>query len=90
MKVRPLLILLLFAVSTAILAWIYYAATHKHDDRPASDSRYAETLADLDACGRRKHAKSMQYEYFADIAHHEHHEHHARFFRSMALSERVH
>lgn len=90
MKVRPLLILLLFAVSTAILAWIYYAATHKHDDRPASDSRYAETLADLDACGRRKHAKSMQYEYFADIAHCEHHEHHARLFRAMALSERVH
>ncbi len=90
MKVRPLFILLLFAVSTGILAWIYYAATRKHDQRPVSDSRHAETLADLDACGRRKHAKSMQYEYFADIAHREHHEHHARLFRAMALSERVH
>lgn len=90
MKVRPLLILLLFVVSTAVLAWIYYAATRKHDKRPAADSPYAETLVDLDACGRRKHAKSMQYEYFADIAHREHHEHQARLFHAMALSERVH
>lgn len=90
MKVRPLLILLLFAVSTGVLAWIYYAATRKHENRTAVNPQQAETLADLDACGRRKHAKSMQYEYFADIAQVEQQEHMARLFRAMALSERVH
>lgn len=90
MKVRPLLILLLFVVSTGILAWIYYVATHKHGTRAAANPQQTETLADLDACGRRKHAKSMQYEYFANIAQIERQEHMARLFRAMALSERVH
>ena len=90
MKVRPLLILLLFAVSTGVLAWIYYAATRQHETRTAVDPQYVETLADLDACCRRKHAKSMQYEYFADIAQLERQAHMARLFRAMALSERVH
>ncbi len=90
MKVRPLFILLLFVLSTGVLTWIYYAATRKHEHRPAPKPRQTETLADLDACGRRKHAKSMQYEYFADIAHRERQEHTARLFRAMALSERVH
>ena len=90
MKVRPLIILLLFGVSTGVLAWIYYAATRRHDNRASDDPQRAETLADLDACGRRKHAKSMQYEYFARIAHAERQEQAARLFRAMALSERVH
>ena len=90
MKVRPLIILLLFVVSTGVLAWIYYAATRRPDNRASDDPQRAETLADLDACGRRKHAKSMQYEYFARIAHAERQEQAARLFRAMALSERVH
>ena len=90
MKIRPFFILLLFLLSTGILGWICYVATRQPEGTPPHDPQRAETLADLDACGRRKHAKSMQYEYFADIAEHEAHAHTARLFRAMALSERVH
>ena len=90
MKIRPLFILLLFALSAGVLAWMVYAATHSSERQPPQDPRRADTLADLDACGRRKHAKSMQYEYFAEIAEREQMQHTARLFRAMALSERVH
>ena len=90
MKIRPLFILLLFALSTGVLAWIVYAATRQPETRQPHDPLRAETLADLEACGRRKHAKSMQYEYFARIADLERQEQAARLFRAMALSERVH
>lgn len=90
MNVRPLIILLLFVLSTAILGWILHAATRQPEQAAHHDPLRAETLADLDACGRRKHAKSMQYEYFAQIAREEAQEPCARLFRAMALAERVH
>ncbi|MDE5709515.1 MAG: rubrerythrin family protein [Alistipes sp.] len=87
MKLRPFIILLLFVVSTAILVWIYYSAT-----RPRQQSVkevWRETIADLDACCRRKHVKSMQYDHFAGIAERESRRQVARLFRAMALSERL-
>ena len=90
MKIRPLFILLLFALSTGVLGWIYYAATRHAAPHADDDPQRAATLADLGACGRRMHAKSMQYEYFADIAELEQLRHTARLFRAMALAERVH
>lgn len=90
MKIRPLFILILFVLSTAVLGWIVYTATRRPEAHPPHDPQRDEILADLDACCRRKHAKSMQYEYFAEIASLEHHEPAARLFRAMALSERVH
>ena len=48
MKLRLGLILLLFAASAGILAWMYYAATR--EPRSPKGSPWAETLADLDAC----------------------------------------
>lgn len=87
MKLRPFIILLLFVVSTAILAWIYYSATRTHR-RPA-DEPWRETIADLDACCRRKRVKSAQYDHFADIAEQESRRQVARLFRAMALSERL-
>ena len=56
MKLRPLFILLLFVVSTAILTWIYYSATHPR--RHEVEIPWRETIADLDACCHRKHVKS--------------------------------
>ncbi|MDE6828588.1 MAG: rubrerythrin family protein, partial [Alistipes sp.] len=48
-----------------------------------------ETIADLDACCRRKHVKSTQYDHFAGIAEQESRGQVARLFRAMALSERL-
>ena len=66
MKVRPLLILLLFMVSTGILVWIYFAALR--GQRAPHRRQWTETLADLDACCRHKHIKSRQYDHFAETA----------------------
>ncbi len=87
MKLRPFLVLLLFVASAGILVWLYYTATGqpKHAHEPV----WAETLADLDACCRRKHVKSAQYEHFAGIADTEQRRDAARLFRAMALSERL-
>jgi len=87
MKLRPFFILLLFVVSTAILAWICHSATRPRR-QPAGDER-RETIADLDACCRRKHVKSAQYDHFASIAEQESRGPAARLFRAMALSERL-
>lgn len=87
MKLRPLLILLLFVVSTGILVWIYYAATHRRTH--AEVNPWAETIGDLDACCRRKHVKSMQYDRFAEIADSERYADAARLFRAMAFSARL-
>jgi len=87
MKLRPLFILLLFVVSTAILTWIYYSATHPR--RHEVEIPWRETIADLDACCRRKHVKSTQYDHFAGIAEQESRGQVARLFRAIALSERL-
>ena len=87
MKLRPFLVLLLFVASAGILVWLYYTATGK--PKPAHESVWTETLADLDACCRRKHVKSAQYEHFAAIADREQRRDAARLFRAMALSERL-
>ena len=50
---------------------------------------WAETLADLDACCRRKHVKSVQYDNFAAIAAGESRPDAERLFRAMAFSERL-
>lgn len=87
MKLRLGLILLLFAASAGILAWMYYAATR--EPRSPKGSPWAETLADLDACCRRKHVKSVQYDHFAGIAADEKRHTAERLFRAMAFSERL-
>ncbi|MFR6416082.1 MAG: rubrerythrin family protein [Alistipes shahii] len=66
MKLRLVLILLLFAASVGILVWLYCAATRA--PRAPQGSPWTETLADLDACCRRKHVKSVQYDKPAAIA----------------------
>lgn len=85
MKLRPFLILMLFVVSTGILVWIYIATTRP---QPPPAPR-AATLTDLDACGRRKHIKSVQYDHFAEIASDEHIADAERLFHALAHAERV-
>lgn len=87
MKLRLVLILLLFAASAGILAWLYGAATRP--PRTAKASPWTETLADLDACCRRKHVKSVLYDNFATIAAGENRPEAERLFRAMAYSERL-
>ena len=87
MKLRLGLILLLFAASAGILVWMYYAATR--EPRSPKGSPWAETLADLDACCRRKHVKSVQYDHFAGIAADEKRHTAERLFRAMAHAERL-
>lgn len=88
MKLRPLLVLLLFVVSAGVLVWIYYAVTHSGDE--SRNAVWDETIADLRLCSTRKHVKSTQYDHFAAIASEEQHAAAARLFRAMALSERIH
>lgn len=87
MKRRLGLILLLFAASAGILVWLYYAATR--EPRLPRNSPWAETIADLNACCRRKHVKSVQYDHFAGIAADERRHTAERLFRAMAFSERL-
>ena len=87
MKLRLVLILLLFAASAGILVWLYCAATRT--PRVPQASPWSETLADLDACCRRKHVKSVQYDNFAAIAAGESRRDAERLFRAMAFSERL-
>lgn len=88
-KLRPLLILLLFVASVGILVWIYHSATHESAATASEPNPWTETLSDLDACCRRKHVKSVQYDHFADIASDEKYTQVARLFRAIALSERL-
>lgn len=87
MKLRPILILLLFLVAAGVLVWLYATATRERNEPGASP--WAETLTDLDACCRRKHVKSVQYDHFATIAADEKLHAAERLFRAMALSERL-
>lgn len=87
MKGRPLLVLLLFAASAAILAGMYYAATH--EGAAAQHDKWADVLSDLDACSRRKHVKSAQYDHFAGIAGEEREHDAERLFRALAHAERL-
>ena len=87
MKLRLVLILMLFAASAGILVWLYCAATRT--PRVPQASPWSETLADLDACCRRKHVKSVQYDNFAAIAAGESRRDAERLFRAMAFSERL-
>lgn len=87
MKLRPILILLLFAASAGVLVWLYFSAA---DDTPRPrTARWSETISDLDACCRRKHIKAEQYDHFASIAEAERRNDAARLFRAMALSARL-
>ena len=87
MKLRLGLILSLFVASAVILVWLYYAATR--EPRTPKSSPWTETLADLDACCRRKHVKSAQYDHFANIAAAEERREAERLFRAMAFSQRL-
>ena len=82
MKGRPLLVLLLFAASAVILAGMYYAATR--EGTTTRQDKWAGVLSDLDACSRRKHVKSAQYDHFAGIARQEREHDAERLFRAMA------
>lgn len=87
MKGRPLLVLLLFAASAVILAGMYYAATR--EGTTTRQDKWAGVLSDLDACSRRKHVKSAQYDHFAGIARQEREHDAERLFRAMAHAERL-
>lgn len=87
MKLRPVLILLLFVVSAGILVWLYYAASR--EPRKPKKTPHGETIADLDSCARRKHAKALQYDHFAGIAAEENRLEAERLFRAMAFSVRL-
>lgn len=87
MKLRPILILLLFAASSGVLVWLLLSGVE--DEPPRHAPRWAETISDLDACCRRKHVRSEQYDHFAAIATTERRNDAARLFRAMALSARV-
>lgn len=80
MKGRPLLVLLLFAASAVILAGMYYAATR--EGTTTRQDKWAGVLSDLDACSRRKHVKSAQYDHFAGIARQEREHDAERLFRA--------
>lgn len=88
MKIRPLLVLLLFVVSAFILVWIYYEGASR-EPRPSKKSLWRETVRDLDACCRRKHLKSTRYDHFASVAEEERKHAAARLFRAIALADRV-
>lgn len=87
MKGRPLLVLLLFAASAVILAGMYYAATR--EGTTTRQDKWDGVLSDLDACSRRKHVKSAQYDHFAGIARQEREHDAERLFRAMAHAERL-
>lgn len=87
MKLRPLLILLLFVASAGVLVWLYFTATRERKKPEASP--WVETIGDLDACCRRKHVKSVQYHHFADIAAKEERRTAMRLFRAMSLSAKL-
>jgi len=89
MKIRPLLILLLFVTATGIVAWICYATASGRTRSEERERPRDETIAALDACCRRKHVKSIQYDRFAIVAEGEQRRDAARLFRAMALSERL-
>lgn len=88
MKVRPLLLLLLFVASAGILVWISFAAMRERTV-PRS-AAWEETLADLDTCCREKHIRSARYDHFADVAEQEQRHDAARLLRAMAFSGRLH
>lgn len=87
MKLRPILILLLFVLSACILVWMYYAVTRERTRQRSSP--WTETISDLGACCSRKHIKAAQYDHFAGIADEEQRAEAGRLFRAMALSERL-
>ena len=87
MKRNLTLLVLLFAVSAGIFVWLLRATVAAvPKNRKAA---WKELIADLDACGRRKHVKAMQYDHFADIAAAEKRHHAERLFRAMAFSEKL-
>ena len=86
-KPHPIPVLRLFAAATAGLVWLLLSGVE--DEPPRRAARWAETISDLDACCRRKHVRSEQYDHFAAIAAGERREAAARLFRAMALSARV-
>lgn len=87
MKPRLYPILLLFVVSVGILVWLYAAQafTPRRHTRPTRH----EIVADLEACGRRKHLKARQYDRFAEIAAVEGRPDAERIFRAIAFSEHL-
>ncbi len=87
MKLRPIIVLLLFVVSAGALAWIYYAATRT--PLPPKTLPWIETIADLDDCCRRKHVKAVQYDHFARLAEQEQIDRPCLLFRALACSERL-
>ncbi len=87
MKLRPLLLLLLFPAILVLVGWLYYGVTRPALQAATDPSE--EVLHDLDECCRRKHVKAVQYSYYAEIADSEREARAAALFRAMALSERV-
>lgn len=88
MKIRPLLVLLLFVVSAVVLVWIYYEGASR-EPRPSKKTVWRDTIQDLDACCRRKHLKSSRYDHFASVAEEERRQAAARLFRAIALADRL-
>lgn len=87
MKARPIIILLLFAASILVLAWLYHATSKT--DKHAKPSPWRETIADLGECSRSKHLQASQYGHFATVAEQGDDLQAARLFRAMALSDGI-
>lgn len=87
MRFRLVLILLLFVVAAGILVWLYRDSPHTPQNRQKAS--WSEIIADLHACGHRKHIKAAQHEHFAKIAAEEKRAEAERLFRAMAFSERL-
>lgn len=81
-----MLILLLFAVAAGILVWLRHDTPKPRNTQKAS---WNEIIADLNACGRRKHIKALQHVHFAEIAASENRPEAERLFRALAFSERL-
>lgn len=87
MKLRLSLILLLFVASVGVLVWLYDGKAFIPPRREKSS--WSEIIADLEACGHRKHLKALQYDRFAQIAAAEKRSDAEHLFRAMAFSEHL-
>ena len=81
-----MLILLLFAGAAGRRVSLRHALPKARTTQKAS---WNEIIADLNACGRRKHIKALQHAHFAEIAASENRPEAERLFRALAFSERL-
>lgn len=87
MTLRKMLFFLLLVVAAGILVWLFRDSPRT--PRNSRKAAWSEIIADLNACGRRKHIKAAQHDHFARIAAAEKRPEAERLFRALAFSERL-